>query len=135
MNAPIAALLERKNPAIHSVAPYATIYVAVQKMIQARIGSMLVVDGEKLVGIFTERDALVRVAGPNLNPMTTPISAVMTPKPLSIEPTATIQEVIELHSEKGFRHLPVVDHGRLVGMVSSRDILHWIAQHCVLVAG
>jgi CBS domain-containing protein len=135
MNVPISALLERKNPGIHSVAPYATIYIAVQKMIKARIGSVLVVDGGKLVGIFTERDALVRVVGPNLNPMTTPISAVMTPDPVSIEPTTSIQEVIDLQGEKGIRHLPVVAEGRLVGMISSRDILHWVAQHTVAQAG
>jgi CBS domain-containing protein len=97
-------------------------------MVEARLGSVLVVDGEALVGIFTERDVLVRVVAAHRDPETTPISHVMTHDPVSIDSTTTVEEVLDLHSGKEFRHLPVVDNGRLMGMVSFRDILRWIAQ-------
>ena len=128
MNAPVSELLEGKGSEVHTVPVTATVHEAVQKMIDARIGSVLVVDGDALVGIFTERDVLVRVVGANRNPLKTPVSFVMTHDPVSVDSATTVQEVIEQHSGKEFRHLPVVDNGKLVGMVSMRDILRWIAQ-------
>jgi CBS domain-containing protein len=128
MNAPVSELLESKGSEVYTVPVTATVHQAVQKMIDARIGSVLVVDGEALVGIFTERDVLVRIVGANRNPMKTPVSFVMTHNPVSVDSSTTIQEVVEQHSGKDFRHLPVVDQGRLLGMVSMRDIVRWIAQ-------
>jgi len=128
MNAPISELLEGKGCDVHTVSVNATVHDAVQQMIDAKIGSVLVVDGGALVGIFTERDVLVRVVGVNRDPMTTPVSFVMTQNPVSIDSSTTVQEVVNLHSGKEFRHLPVVDNGQLVGMVSMRDIVRWIAQ-------
>ena len=128
MNNPVSALLDSKESQLHTVPLSATVFDAVQKMIEARIGSVLVVDGEALVGIFTERDVLVRVVGARRDPETTPIAHVMTHDPISIESTTTVEDVLDLHSGREFRHLPVVDNGRLVGMVSFRDILRWVAQ-------
>lgn len=128
MNNPVSVLLDSKESQIHAVSLSATVFDAVQKMIEARIGSVLVVDGDALVGIFTERDVLVRVVGAHRDPEKTPIAHVMTHDPVSIESTTTVEDVLDLHSGKEFRHLPVVDNGRLVGMVSFRDILRWIAQ-------
>lgn len=128
MNNPVSALLDGKDSQIHTVPLGATVFDAVQKMIAARIGSVLVTDHGALVGIFTERDVLVRVVGAHRDPETTLISHVMTHDPVSIESSVTVEEVLDQHNGKGFRHLPVVDNGRLVGMVSFRDILRWIAQ-------
>jgi CBS domain-containing protein len=129
MNTPISTLLESKESEIHTVPATATVAQAVQEMIKERIGSVLVVEGGTLVGIFTERDVLVRVVGANRDPQTTPIAHVMTHHPTSIPSTTTVEDVMDMHSGKEFRHLPVVDHGRLVGVVSFRDILRWIAQN------
>ncbi|MDD3180456.1 MAG: CBS domain-containing protein [Opitutaceae bacterium] len=128
MNSPISALLDSKESEIHTVSPTTTVAEAVQEMIREKIGSVLVVEGDALVGIFTERDVLVRVVGANRDPRTTPIAHVMTRDPISIPSTTTVEDVMDMHSGKNFRHLPVVDHGRLVGMVSFRDILRWIAE-------
>ncbi len=127
MNTPISELLESKGYDLYTIAPTATVHDAVQQMIAAMIGSVLVVEEGNLVGIFTERDVLVRVVGPNRDPMTTPVSYVMTHDPVTAESTTTVQEVIDLHSGKSFRHLPIVDNGRLVGMVSMRDVMRWLA--------
>jgi CBS domain-containing protein len=104
------------------------VFEAVQKMIEEKIGAVLVVDGEALAGIFSERDVLVRVVGLHRNPETTPVAHVMTHDPVTIDVTTTVEEVLDLHSGKEFRHLPVMDDGRLVGMLSVRDLLRWIAQ-------
>ena len=127
MNAPVSELLESKGCELYTVPETATVHQAVQQMIDARVGSVLVVDGDALVGIFTERDVLVRVVGANRDPMKTPVSFVMTHDPVSVDSSTTVQEVIEQHSGKEFRHVPVVDNGKLIGMVSMRDILRWIA--------
>jgi len=129
MDSPISALLENKDSETHTVPLTATVAEAVQEMIKEKIGSVLVVDGGALVGIFTERDVLVRVVGARRDPLTTPISHVMTHNPTSITSTTTIEDVMDMHSGKEFRHLPVVDNGRLVGVVSFRDILRWVAQN------
>jgi len=128
MNNPISALLDGRESMIHSVPPHATVFEAVQKMVQARIGAVLVVEGENLVGIFSERDVLVRVVSLQRNPMTTPVAHVMTIDPVTIDAATTVEEVLDQHSGREFRHLPVLEDGRLVGMVSVRDLLRWVAQ-------
>lgn len=128
MNAPISALLESKGCEVHTVPVTATVFEAVQEMIANHIGSVMVVEGKQLVGIFTERDVLVRVVGGRRDPVTTPVTFVMTHDPISIDSAMTLQDVVELHGGRDFRHLPVVDDGRIVGMVSFRDVLRWLTR-------
>jgi CBS domain-containing protein len=91
------------------------------------VGSVLVMVDNKLMGIFTERDVLTRVIGANLDPGTTPINRVMTKNPDTISPTDTIEKVMSAHSGKHFRHLPVMDNGRIIGMISVRDLLRYLS--------
>lgn len=128
MNAPISDLLESKDSDVYTVPPTATAFDAVLKMIGGHVGSVMVVDGEQLVGIFTERDVLVRVVGARQDPTLIPVSYVMTRDPISVESTMTLEEVLDAHGGKGFRHLPVVDDGHIVGMVSFRDIVRWLSR-------
>ncbi|MBX3751310.1 MAG: CBS domain-containing protein [Opitutaceae bacterium] len=128
MNSPISALLDSKESAIHTVPPHATVFEAVQKMVTARIGAVLVVDEGRLVGIFSERDVLVRVVSLHRDPLTTPVAHVMTIDPITIDASMPVEDVLDQHSGKEFRHLPVMDEGHLVGMVSVRDLLRWVAQ-------
>ncbi len=86
-------------------------------------GALLVVDGSKLVGIFTERDALFRVIASSLDPRTTRLGDVMTPQPQTIHPDEPFVRALRVMHEGGFRHLPVVEHGRPLGIVSARDAL------------
>ena len=127
MNASIAMVLERKNSGIYSVPVTATVAHAVQEMINRKIGSVLVLNGSALVGIFTERDVLVRVVAADRDPKTTPIAHVMTRDPVTISVNDTIEDVLDLHGGKHYRHLPVVDDGQLLGMISMRDILRWLS--------
>jgi CBS domain-containing protein len=127
MNAPISAILDRKGRKVFSVLPAMTVSEAVAEMNRHRVGSVLVLDGGRLCGIFTERDVLRRVVGAGVDPMRTRVSEVMTPNVLTIAPEATIEETMVLFTEKRCRHLPVVENGRLVGTISIGDITRWMA--------
>lgn len=127
MNTSIATLLEGKGRALHTVPAHVTVFEAVQKMNQHRIGAVLVMDGSKLAGIFTERDALTRVIAASLDPKVTPLARVMTANVLTIEPEATVQQVMDIFAEKRCRHLPVVQEGRLSGLISIGDVSRWVA--------
>ena len=86
-------------------------------------GALLVVDGSRLIGIFTERDALFRVIAARRDPVTTRLADVMTPQPQTMHPDEPFVKALRLMHRHGFRHLPVVEHGRPLGVVSTRDAL------------
>jgi CBS domain-containing protein len=88
-----------------------------------RVGAILVMESGRIAGIFTERDVLSRVVAGGLDPNTTPIERVMTRDPITVASSTTVEEVMALFTNKRFRHLPVVDDGLLVGLISIGDIL------------
>jgi CBS domain-containing protein len=90
-------------------------------MTSRRVGSVMVVEGGQLVGIFTERDALVRVLAAGLDPETATLDQIMTADPTVIPVTASLSQALHVMHDGGFRHLPVVEGGKPVGMVSLRD--------------
>ncbi|HYW27287.1 MAG TPA: CBS domain-containing protein [Terriglobales bacterium] len=98
-----------------------TIAEAASLMAQRRVGSALVIDGERLLGIFTERD-IVKALSQDASATHQAIGHWMTRNPQTISSDATIEEALERMLDGGFRHLPVVDAGRMVGMVSMRDL-------------
>ena len=100
MNTSISVLLERKGASVFSVPPTVTVTEAVQEMNRHRVGSVLVLDGARLVGIFTERDVLARVVGAGLDPKTTPLAQVMTPDPRTVPSDTTIEQVMALFTDK-----------------------------------
>ena len=126
MNTPISALLDRKGAVVHSIPPTLSVYDAVAEMNRRRIGAILIVDGERLVGIFTERDVLRRVVGVSLDPRRALVADVMTPNVITIRPESTIEETTSIFTEKRCRHLPVVDQGRLLGLISIGDVTRWM---------
>ena len=123
MNTSIAVLLEHKGSVVFSVPHDITVAAAAKEMDSHKVGATLVMDGGRLVGIFTERDVLSRVVAAGLDPATTPMERVMTRNPITVASTTTIEDVMALFTAKRFRHLPVVDDGRLVGLISIGDIL------------
>ena len=127
MNAPITAILDRKGRIVFSVSPSATVSEAVDEMNRNRVGSVLVLEAGRLVGIFTERDVLRRVVGASVDPKRTAVADVMTANVVTISPDATIEDTMVLFTEKRLRHLPVVSNGKLVGSISIGDITRWMA--------
>jgi CBS domain-containing protein len=87
------------------------------------VGAVLVVEGDKLLGIFTERDVVFRVVALSLDPDVTRLAEVMTPEPKTIAPEKAFGIAMALMHENGFRHLPVIDKGVPIGVVSSRSAL------------
>jgi len=100
-----------------------TVREAAKLMKSKRYGAVLVTEGDDLLGIFTERDAIFRVIAVGLDPETTPLVDVMTKEPKTIGPDKTFGHAMLMMHEGGFRHVPVVEDGKLVGMVSSRNAL------------
>jgi CBS domain-containing protein len=103
--------------------PQTTVRKAAELMAKKHVGAVLVVENEQLVGIFTERDAVFRVIARGLDPGATPLADVMTRDPKTIVPEKSYGYAMLLMHENGFRHLPVIENGKPVGIVSSRNAL------------
>jgi CBS domain-containing protein len=112
-----------RGQTVLSAASSLTVREASQQMAAARVGSIMIVQDDALVGIFTERDALMRVLAERRNPETTRLADVMTAHPQTIGPDRPLGHAMHLMNEGGFRHVPVVDNGRPIGMISARDAL------------
>jgi CBS domain-containing protein len=108
---------------IHYVQPEQTVFEAANYMVQCNVGAVPVLDGPKLVGIFSERDIMKRVVTEARNPMTTRIFDVMSTDIHTVPPTATCQDAMTMMQEYAVRHLPVCDGSTLVGFLSLRDLL------------
>ena len=100
-----------------------TVSAAAQLMKRNEVGAVMVVEEGMLVGVFTERDALFRVLAEGRDAGTTRLADVMTRNPSTIHPDRPFPEALHIMYEGGFRHVPVVEDGRPVGMVSARDAL------------
>jgi CBS domain-containing protein len=112
-----------RNQRILTLSPDVSVRSAARAMAEHRIGSVMVLEHGKLVGIFTERDCLNRVVAADVDPDTTELSAVMTRRVLTITPDHLLVNALHRMHDNGFRHMPVVENGVPVGMVSVRDAL------------
>ena len=100
-----------------------TVRNACSLMQTRNVGAVLVTSGDRLIGIFTERDAVFRVIVPGLDPGKTPLRDVMTAQPLTIGPEKSYGHAMLLMHENGFRHLPVIENEGLIGIISSRNAM------------
>lgn len=116
-------ILIRKGPTVISGPPQASVGNVVRKMVQANIGSMVVVEDERIVGIFTERDLLFRVVGPRRNAETTSVSEVMSSPVLCCSPDDDIAKCARRLLADKLRHLVVAEDFGPVGLISLRDVL------------
>ena len=117
---PVRNVMRRKP----LTAPPETLVSKAAKLMAARrVGSILIVEDHHLVGIFTERDVLVRVVARGLDPRVTRLADVMTRTPVTVDPNKPFGYALLVMHENGFRHLPVVDGGKLIGTLSSRSAM------------
>ncbi len=127
MDSFIDSVLEEKGSRVVTAAASATVRRAVRSMIEEGVGSLVVVDRRGvLIGIFTERDVLRRVVDIGRDPETTEVASVMRRDLVVVEPSTTVGEAMALMTEHRTRHLPVLDGGELVGLVSIGDLTRWV---------
>jgi len=117
-----------RTDAVHCVGPGTLVAECARLMAAKRIGAVLVLDDGRITGIFTERDALDRVLACGLDPNGIKVAEVMTRSPVCVAPDTSVSAAMELVTTRRFRHLPVVDQGRLVGVVSSGDLTRWLVK-------
>lgn len=118
----VSTLLEGKCSCVETIAAKATVLEAAELMNAKKIGSLVVVEGERVQGILTERDILTRVVAASQDPRAARVVDVMTPDPLTCRPDTPLDEVRSVMRDKRVRHLPVMQDARLVGMVSIGDL-------------
>ena len=119
----VAAILNSKGSDVWSVASNDTIFDAVKLMADKNIGSLMVMDGDKLVGIVTERDYARKVILEGKSSKDSTVDEVMTTHMLCVSPERTVDECMALMTDKRIRHLPVLDRKRVVGVVSIGDLV------------
>ena len=116
-------LLKQKGQAVWSVVPDSTVYDALTLMAEKNIGALLVIDAGRPVGIFSERDYARQVILKGKASKDTPVREVMTSKVVFVRPEQSIEECMALMTDKRFRHLPILEEGALVGILSIGDVV------------
>ena len=120
----VAEILKTKPEGlVHSIAPSATVLQALQSMADLRVGALLVMQDNAIVGILTERDYARKIALMGRSSVSTLVSDVMTQDVMYVQPTQTSEECMALMTENRLRHLPVVDDGAVLGMISIGDLV------------
>ena len=124
----IRNILESKGHQVYSVTPETSVYDALQIMMEKNISSLLIMENEILKGIFTERDYARKLVLMGRSSKDTPIGDIMTANLLTITPSESIDQCMEIMSNYKIRHLPVIDNNRVTGMVSIGDVVKFIIE-------
>jgi CBS domain-containing protein len=128
MNTALNKVLEQKGRQVYVTSPGQSVLDAIKSMQEKQVGALVVLDGGKPVGVFTERDVLNRVVACECNVAETSVADVMTKNLVVVCPDTTVQQAMAIVTEKRCRHLPVMDGDELVGVVSSGDLTHWLVR-------
>jgi CBS domain-containing protein len=121
----VRAILESKGHQIVGVEPETPLAAAIKVLADRRIGALLVLSRKKIHGILSERDVVRVLGGRGAAVLDQPVSTVMTRKVISCRPSDTVSSIMEVMTTGKFRHLPVIDDGDLVGLISIGDIVKW----------
>jgi CBS domain-containing protein len=121
-------ILQQKDYAVHTIQPDATVFSALEKMVEENVGALLVSDAGKFVGIFTERDYARKIILRGKASKETPISEIMMEHPVTVTPDTTVEACMKLMTDKFIRHLPVIENNKLIGLVSIGDIVKFIIE-------
>lgn len=119
----VRQLLAVKGSTVHSVAPDARVYEALRLMAEKEVGALVVLEGGTLVGILSERDYARKVILHGKSSHDIPVRGIMTENVVTVHPGQTVDQCMALMTERRIRHLPVLDNGRLVGLVSIGDLV------------
>jgi CBS domain-containing protein len=121
-------ILAVKGTTVHTIEKNATVFEAIKKMVDNGVGSLIVMDGDAICGIFTERDYLRRIVLEGRTSKTTRTGEVTTERLIVVEPSRSLDDCMALMTRERIRHLPVLDEGRLAGVVSIGDIVKCLSK-------
>jgi CBS domain-containing protein len=124
----VAEILAAKGKDVLTIRRGATVFEAIQAMVQANVGSVIVTDGDAICGIFTERDYLRRIVLEGRTSKATPVIDVTTERLVVVDPTRSVEECMSMMTSERIRHLPVIDGGKLVGLVSIGDVVKHLSR-------
>lgn len=128
MNLPdkIGTMLKSKGREVWSIPPTSSVYEAIECMAEKQVGALLVMEGEELVGIISERDYARKIILMGRSSKETPVTEIMSSRVVTVTPDHTIGDCMRIITENRIRHLPVLDRGRVVGVISIGDLVNWI---------
>ncbi len=119
----VRQLLGTKSPEIHAVAPDSAVIHAIRLMAEKGIGAVLVMDGARLAGILSERDYARKIVLRDRSSRDTPVAAIMTAEVVTVTPADTVEDCLQLVTDRRIRHLPVVEGGTVLGVISIGDLV------------
>jgi CBS domain-containing protein len=122
----ISNILHHKGPSVWTISPQATVFEAIELLARKNIGALPVVEEGRLVGIFSERDYTRKVALEGKTSHSTKVSDILTANVATVTPQDSVEDAMRLMTEKHIRHLPVMENGKMVGLVSIGDMVNWI---------
>jgi CBS domain-containing protein len=122
----ISAILSQKSAEIFSISPNATVFEAVEMMANKNVGALLVIEEDKLVGLISERDYTRKVMLRGKRSRDTKVSEIMSSNLTVIPPNEPVEQCLRLMTEKRFRHLPVVEGDKVLGVISIGDLVKWV---------
>lgn len=119
-------LLEMKGHTVHSISPESSVYDALEVLEEKNLGALVVVDKGKLIGVFTERDYARKVVLKGRSSKETLVADIMSDRPIYVNPNTSIEDCMQLMTDKFVRHLPVLENNELIGIVSIGDLVKYI---------
>ena len=125
-NDTISEILNHKGTNAWVISPDATVFDAVQLMSDKNVGALLVTEGAKLVGIISERDYTRKVVLKGKSSKGTPVREILSGNVIHVSPATSVEDCMRLMTDHRIRHLPVLEEGRIVGIVSIGDLVNWI---------
>lgn len=121
----VGSLLHAKGGNIWAIAPEATVFEAIQLLAHKNIGALLVMDGERLAGLMSERDYTRKVALKGRSSKETKVKEILSATVLTVTPGHSVEDCMKLMTENRTRHLPVVENGKVLGIISIGDLVNW----------
>jgi CBS domain-containing protein len=122
----VERILRQKGSLVHSISPDATVYEALEMLEEKNVGALLVMEGDDLVGLLSERDYVRKVKLKGYSSTDLKVSEIMSTPVVTVAPSATVDECMRCMTDKRCRHLPVVNEGKVAGVVSIGDLVNWI---------
>ena len=122
----VGSVLERKGSTVWSITPDRTVYEAIERMADKGVGALLVISAEKLVGIISERDYTTKVILKGKSSRATSVNEIMTTPVIFVTPDQTVDECMGIITRRRIRHLPIMEDGNVLGVVSIGDLVKWL---------